>query len=190
MKLIIKHKSKNDEELIREIIKLDAMGYPNYMQGSFDTIYERFKKNEKSFILAYEDGKLVGYLCFFPISDSLLSKIYKENNIYDTDISPEDIRVYDDGGTYNIFIISVIVHPDFQGSDVIKYIAEDFVQKIQMINTSGNIVGKIIATSVSNKGKKFLEKLNFTKVKTLNKGYILFECQLKNLHYVGRRKNE
>lgn len=186
MKLIIRHKAKNDDELIKEVMQLDAMCYPTYMQGTYDTINARFKKNEDSFILAYHGEKLVGYLCFFPVTDSLFNKIYEDNKIYDTDILPEDIRVYGHGGLYNIFIISVVVHPDYQGSDVIKYIAENFVEKIEMLNNNSNIIGKILATAVSNKGKNFLEKLNFTNVRVLNKGYLLYDCLIENLDYTDK----
>lgn len=188
MDLIIKDKANNNEDLIREVMKLDIMGYPAHMQGTFDTIYERFKQNEESFILAYDKDNLVGYLCFFPISDNLLNKMYKDNNIYDTDILPEDIREYDNGGIYNLFIISIVVHPDYQGSKVIKCIAAAFVKKIELINNRGNIIGKIVATAVSDKGRNCLEKLNFTSIRVLNKGYLLMECSIKDLQYFDRRK--
>ncbi|MBW9171203.1 GNAT family N-acetyltransferase [Clostridium estertheticum] len=188
MELKIKHKAKSDSELIIEVMKLDKMGYPNYMQGTFDTIYARFKKNEDSFILAYHENKLVGYLCFFPISDNLLNKIYKDDDMYDTDILPKDIRSYGKEGIYNIFIISIVVHPDYQGSDVIKHIAESFVRKIQIINVCGNSIGKIVANAVSYKGKNFLEKMNFTNKRILNEGYLLYECFIEDLYYLGGEK--
>ncbi|WP_291637601.1 GNAT family N-acetyltransferase [Clostridium sp.] len=185
MELKIKYKVKNDSELIKEVMKLDSMAYPTYMQGTYDTIYARFKKNEDSFILAYNGSKLVGYLCFFPISDNLLNKIYKEDNIYDTNILPKDIRSYDKVDIYNIYIISIVVHPEYQGSNVIKFIAQSFEQKIEMINTCGYKIDKLIATAVSDKGMKFLEKLSFTNVRILNEGFLLYECHKENLHYLG-----
>ena len=42
MKLVIKHNTKIDIDLIKQVMTLDAMWYPTYMQGTFDTIYARF----------------------------------------------------------------------------------------------------------------------------------------------------
>lgn len=190
MQLLIKYKASSDDALIKEVMKLDALCYPKYMQGTYDTIYERFKKNENSFILAYCGTELLGYICFFPITDNLLNKIYRDNKIYDTDILPKDIRIYDDGGIYNIFVISVVVHPNYQGTDVIKHIGKKFVEKMKKLNKK-NAINKILAIAVSDKGKNFLERLNFDKVTELNEGYLLYDCSIDNLYFMdGWGKNE
>jgi hypothetical protein len=60
--------------------------------------------------------------------------------------------------------------------------SQNFERKIEMINTCGYKTGKLIATAVSDKGIKFLEKLSFTNVRILNEGFLLYEYHKDNLH--------
>ncbi len=175
MKYTVKFNVKNDEKLIKDVMKLDSLCYSQDMQGTFDTIYARYSKNKDSFVLIYDKDYLIGYICFFPISNRLMESIYKYNNFHDTDIQPEDIVEYGKSDKYNIFIISVVIHPTYQGSEVIKYLSDSFVDRIKYINQN-NKTNKIIGISVSNKGSKFMEKLNLSKIKELKNGHMLYDC--------------
>ncbi len=175
MKYTVKFNVENDEKLFKDVMKLDSLCYSQDMQGTFDAIYARYSKNKDSFVLIYDKDNLIGYICFFPISNKLMESIYIYNNFHDTDIQPEDIVKYGKCDEYNIFIISVVIHPAYQGSEVARFLSNSFVNRLKYINQN-NKISKIIGISVSDKGSKFMEKLNLSKIKELKDGHILYDC--------------
>ena len=66
MKLYIKRSKNIKKDFINDIMSLDSIAYNEDMQGTYNSINDRFKKNKDSYILAYDNKKLVGYICFFP----------------------------------------------------------------------------------------------------------------------------
>ena len=107
MKLNIKRSKNIKTDFIKDIMCLDSLAYNEDMQGTYDSINNRFKKNKDSYILAYDNKKLVGYICFFPISDELYSEMLISDTMKDDDISPDDIVSYKEGKKHNKLQINI-----------------------------------------------------------------------------------
>ena len=173
MKLSIKRSKNIKTDFIKDVMCLDSLAYNEDMQGTYDSISNRFKKNKESYILAYDNKKLIGYICFFPISDELYSEMLISDAMKDDDISPDDIVSYKEGKKHNIFIISIVIDPSYRDKEAIKLITNEFIKFIKEKNENDYIIDKVLATTVSDDGFKFATKLNFKVYKTYEKNYKL-----------------
>lgn len=173
MKLSIKRSKNIKTDFIKDVMCLDSLAYNEDMQGTYDSISNRFKKNKESYILAYDNKKLIGYICFFPISDELYSEMLISDTIKDDDISPDDIVSYKEGKKHNIFIISIVIDPSYRDKEAIKLITNEFIKFIKEKNENDYIIDKVLGTTVSDDGFKFATKLNFKIYKTYEKNYKL-----------------
>ena len=134
MKLSIKRSKNIKTDFIKDVMCLDSLAYNEDMQGTYDSISNRFKKNKESYILAYDNKKLIGYICFFPISDELYSEMLISDTMKDDDISPDDIVSYKEGKKHNIFIISIVIDPSYRDKEAIKLITNEFIKFIKEKN--------------------------------------------------------
>lgn len=173
MKLSIKRSKNIKTDFIKDVMCLDSLAYNEDMQGTYDSISNRFKKNKESYILAYDNKKLIGYICFFPISDELYSEMLISDTMKDDDISPDDIVSYKEGKKHNIFIISTVIDPSYRDKEAIKLITNEFIKFIKEKNENDYIIDKVLGTTVSDDGFKFATKLNFKIYKTYEKNYKL-----------------
>ena len=173
MKLNIKRSNNLKTDFINDVMFLDSIAYSKDMQGTYDSISNRFKKNKDSYILAYDKKKLVGYICFFPISDELYSEMLISDSIKDDDILPDDIVSYKKGKKHNIFIISIVIDPNYRDKEAIKLITNEFIKFIKEKNENDYIIDKVLGTTVSDDGFKFVTRLNFKVYKTYEKNYKL-----------------
>ena len=173
MKLNIKRSKNIKTDFIKDIMCLDSLAYNEDMQGTYDSISNRFKKNKESYILAYDNKKLIGYICFFPISDELYNEMLVSDTMKDDDISPDDIVSYKEGKKHNIFIISIVIDPSYRDKEAIKLITNEFIKFIKEKNENDYIIDKVLGTTVSDDGFKFATRLNFKVYKTYEKNYKL-----------------
>lgn len=175
--------SKNMEtDFINDVLELDSIAYSENMQGSYESVNNRYKKNEDSYLLVYDEKTLIGYICFFPISKKLYNEMLVDNKMKDDDISPKDIIPYTEGKSHNLFIISVVIHPDYRNGEAIKLLTSTFVDFIHNKIKTNYHINSILATAVSDDGVKFLERLNFEAIKTYDGGYKLFESKKVRLN--------
>ncbi len=171
-------RSKNiKKDFINEVLKLDALVYDADMQGSYKSVNNRFKKNKDSYLLIMDGTKIVGYICFFPISKALEAKMLEGEEMQDDNILPDDILEYTEGTSHDLYIISAVIHPDYRDREAIKLLTSEFVNFInEKIKTNFHI-NKVYATAVSSDGEKILKYLNFKEQKTYQGGYKLYASE-------------
>ena len=176
-------KSKNiKRDFIDDVLKLDALVYDQDMQGSYESVNKRFQKNKDSYLLIMDASKIVGYICFFPISKSLEKKMLEGDEIQDDNISPNDILEYTKGKSHDLFIISIVIHPDYRDQEAIKLLTSEFVSFINKKIKTNFHINKVYASAVSSDGEKVLEYLNFKKEKTYQDGYKLYASEKVRLN--------
>lgn len=175
MELQVKHTTHLQDDFIQDVLRLDSSVYEEEMQGSFESVSNRFHKNKDSYLLIYDDLKLVGYLCFFPISKELKRKMYEGNEMQDDNIIPEDILPYQQGVEHDLFIISVVIDQAYRNGMAVKLLTTEFVDFIEEKNKTNYMIGKVLGTAISEDGAKFLSRLNCHYVKTYEDGSKLFE---------------
>lgn len=159
-----------DKERLLEVLNIDSEVYDTNFQGTYESVSKRYKANEEMFIFAIDDGKLAGYICFFPISDNLCKKIKNDNTLYDDNIEDKDICKYRHGVKNNIYIISVVTKKEYRNAGIGFSLVKNMFDKLSSLNDSGYDIDTIYATSVSNGGKKLLNHFNFQVVKEYEVG--------------------
>jgi|LSQX01.1.fsa_nt_gb ribosomal protein S18 acetylase RimI-like enzyme len=170
------HSKNYDKTRLLEVLSLDDIVYDKKLTGTFESVSNRYKTNEEMFIFAIDEtDKMCGYICFFPISDTLCKRIDTEFNMIDDNIEPQDVMQYNKNKVNNIFIISVAVFPEFKGKGIGFSLAKEMFEYLESLSNLGYDIGKIYATVTSNEGEKLLSKFNFHKVKDYSRNGILFK---------------
>ena len=85
--------------------------------SSWEEAYKWYQYNPYTFIGVRDkkSNKVVGFCTIIPVSDEWFN-LFKSGLIDDTQIDVSYIRKYDIPDFYNIYISSVCVHPDYQGT--------------------------------------------------------------------------
>ena len=120
---------KTDEEIIRGVMAVEEDVYPADMRGNFDNICKRFAKFPDMLIYAEDGGRLVGYLCYFPISDSLYETILTSDILQDDNILPRDVMGWEE--SKHVYIISIAVMKEYQRQGVATALVKKFSQIIK-----------------------------------------------------------
>lgn len=160
---------------IQDVIELDKLCYEEHLLDTFDSVYNRYLANKNSYVLIYDNDTLVGYICYFPISNTLYNKIYYDNIFVDTDIKSNDIVEYKEGESHNIFIISIAVHPNYRHRGISQILFQGMFNRIRHLKNNGVYINNIVAFAVSQAGEKCLLNNNFEKIKEIYEGISLYE---------------
>jgi len=170
-----------DVKLIENILEIDALVYPKHLQGTFNEVFDRFKANREIFVLLYDEGEVIGYLCFFPIKESLYNSIISEDRIFDSDIESDMIEAYEAGKTYRLYFISAALHPSYQGKGLSKLLVDGLRKFLAEKINEGIKFSTALATSVSPEGEALCKKLGFVEKKRLQSGYAVHELNIADL---------
>ena len=171
-----------DSSFLPKIMALDAIVYPDEYVGALENMKARYEKNKKSFvcILDHETGELAGYVNFFPCVDSLYKDIISDCDIIrDDDITPHEIAYYNTSENH-IYIISIAIAPNYQNTDAIKYLSNNFIDYLNTLNKTYPITD-LTASAVSSDGCKSLANYMFRQVRHLSDGNIVYICKDKFL---------
>ncbi len=170
------HPDKYDESRLNEVLALDNIVYDKKYRGSFKSVSQRYKTNEKMFIFAVDEkNKMCGYICFFPVSSGLAERVEHDPVMADDNIEPKDVVQYDKNCVNNIFIISVAVFPEYRRMGVGYTLIKEMFAFLSKMSVSGYEIGKIYAVSTSPEGKKALVKCNFEKCRSYDSNTTLFK---------------
>ena len=88
---VIASNYETKESIISELMEIENEVYAEDMRGEYESIKARFEKFPEMFFLAYDRDRIVGYFCFFPISQKLYEEMVNKGCFRDDDIEPEDI---------------------------------------------------------------------------------------------------
>ncbi len=167
-----------DEGYLDNLDWVDGACYEPQYWGEAERTIARYRKNERSFVFIEDDetGRLAGYLNFFPCERGL----YEDNlfacpTIRDDDITPDEVAPYRTDENH-LFIISLAIHPNYQGGEAIKTLTRGFVDYLNGLQSQGFPITDICGTAVSPHGKKALRNLLFRELRTLDDGNVVFLC--------------
>jgi len=165
---------KVDYDFIKDVIQIDSLVYPQELQGTYESVKTRFNKNKESYILAYQGNLLVGYICFFPLKQSTYDKVINDKEMYDDNLTDEDIVSYDKKQNLNIFIISIAVRPEYQKREVGKTLTKEMFTFLDVKRKEGVKINNIVAEAVTVAGRTILNTFNFHKRCSINNKYDLY----------------
>jgi len=170
-----------DNKLLNEIMEIDSLVYPKHLLATFDEFNNRFLANRDSFILLYDDGKLIGYMCLFPVKPVLYNRILTEDKLFDADITGDMIEQYRPHETYDLYLLSVAIRPEYQNRGLSKLLREGFFKYLSDKKDKGISFSSAVAVAISKEGQRLLEKIGFIKKKDITGGYILYELFIDQL---------
>lgn len=168
--IIIKHSDfTTSNEIIYDIMDIEKDVFKEKERGHYDSIERRFNRNKEMFVLAYDKDKLIGYLCFFPISKRLHDDILNSNKFFDDNIKEEDVLLFEKENY--LYLISIALYKKYQGLGIGKMMMDAFFTKVKELKDKGCNVSDILASAVSSQGEMISKKYNFTMFKDLSKEY-------------------
>lgn len=178
-----------DKKFIDEILEIDASVYPEHLQGTFEEVYGRFCANRDMFVLLYDDKRLIGYLCLFPIKNSLYEEISNGDKLFDSDIPGEMLEQYKPHNAYKLYLISMVIIPEYQKKGLSKYLEKGFFNFIHEKKKEDVIFSSILSSAVTDDGKQMLERMGFKEKKKLPGGYSLCELVINDTVYETAERN-
>lgn len=161
---------------IDEIYDLDKTFFDKKYLWKKDIQKKLFKKNRDSVIGIIDNGDLIGYINFLPISKDKYNEIKKSNKIIDN-YKEKDIIPYSKEKKNYITINSVVILKKYQNTKVIKLLTDNFKKSLKKLNKMGYTIGGINTTAISLDGRKFADELGFKRYKKLEDGNLLYTCE-------------
>lgn len=162
IRIVYSDKSIGDD-LIYKLMRIEEDAYAPEYRGEFDSIAKRFHKVKDMFVLAYDKDKVIGYLCFFPISDKLHDEIINADGFHDDDILPEDVETWKDCN--HVYLLSIALFKDYHKQGIGKLMMNAFFDRMREKNSGGQRVEDIVASVVTSAGEGIVEKYGFDKIK-------------------------
>lgn len=186
--------TKIEEDFLPRVMEIDEIVYSSeYMGGGsheyvgkIENMQNRFRANSDSFVclIDEENGRLAGYINYFPCTEELYDDIVRNSPVIrddDINIVKQEISDYSRGGNH-LFILSVAVHPDYQGrKEAAKELSDGWIRHLNEIQENGFPITDISAAAVSPKGKKWLSDHLFVQERRLSDGNVVYLCQGKML---------
>jgi predicted N-acetyltransferase YhbS len=158
-----------EEDFISDILAIDASVFDPAFQGTDSSLRSRYNINKESYILAFDDSKIVGYVAFFPITKDLSERMKTENKPYDDDIQPEDILpsygYYNDD--FDMFLISLAVLPGHHGRGIGAELMKRSFDFISGKIKEGCKIKNAYAYAYTGAGERLLLKGGYTELKNI-----------------------
>ncbi len=102
-----------DDNLIKEMIKLDKLVFKSDDVGDEVKCKEWVKINPDIYTVLMLDNKVVGYINFMPITDNAYQRVL-QGKLKDYELSSNDIIAYSTNKSLKCLFTSIVVHPDHQ----------------------------------------------------------------------------
>lgn len=167
------HGQYSTTEHMRQAVALDTVVYKTQFQGILDNCLQWFEKNPDIVTYLLNEQQVIGYISALPITASLRDALLADE-IVDVDITATDIFTYQDNGHYILYFCSVVIHPDYQGSQAFSILYDGFTSSLDNLATRGIFFTEVIAEAVSEKGLQLCASLDLPKVAMTKDGYTLF----------------
>ncbi|QWB99820.1 GNAT family N-acetyltransferase [Mycoplasmatota bacterium] len=155
-------------DMIKEIYALDKLVYSEHMAGSIEDDANRYQKVPDAFILLKDDEKIIGYLCFFPVSKDFYKQMLESDEMYDNNIGPDDIVLYEKGMNHHIFIISMVIHPLYKSQGLFRKVLKKFKKVLIEYHNQSMYISNISGYAVSGAGEHILKSFGSELVKEVD----------------------
>jgi len=133
---------------------------------------DRYEAYKDSYIFALYNKKIVGYLCYFPITEKFYESVIEGIKVYDGDIASADICNLKDNSNY-IFLLSVAINPEFQKKGISKQFSEILIKEF-----SGIKIKDMVSYAFTAGGEHFLNHIGLKSCKEMEDGIKLMRGSL------------
>jgi len=135
---------------------------------------ERYEAYKDSYIFALHEGKIIDYLCYFPITEKFYEAVIEGIKVYDGDIANTDICNLKDSSNY-IFLLSAAISPEFQKKGISKRFYEILVEEFSRIK-----IKDMVSYAFTTGGEHFLNHLGLKNYKEMEDEIKLMRGALLN----------
>jgi GNAT superfamily N-acetyltransferase len=120
------------QEIFDSIQEIDRSVFHDNGLATQQSDIDRYEAYKDSYIFALYEGKIIGYLCYFPITENFYESIIEGVKVYDGDIEGADICNLKDSNNY-IFLLSVAISPEFQKIGISKRFSAILIEEFSRI---------------------------------------------------------
>ena len=149
------------QEIFDSIQVIDRSVFHDNGLATQQSDIERYEAYKDSYIFAICEGKIVGYLCYFPITEKFYESVIEGLKVYDGDIESTDICNLNDNSNY-IFLLSVAISPEFQKKGISKRFSEILIEEFSKIK-----IKDIVSYAFTEGGEHFLSHLGLKNCKEM-----------------------
>lgn len=162
-------------DFIHDVLRLDSEVYPRKLQGTFDSVNGRYQRNKQSYILAYDNNQLIGYICFLNISKRLRNQLLDNPLSNDDLINSEDIIQFSKKDPNILYIISIVVNKKYRGQGIGGTLVKELREFINSLIAKGYKFDCVYGTAVTRAGYSLAKKNGFEIIKRVKLGvYFIF----------------
>ena len=154
-------------EQLTQVYHLDQLVYSEAMAGNINSDSKRFKKVPESFLLLMDSDNIIGYICFFPVTDYFYNGMLSSDKLYDNNIVPKDMETFEIGNHHHIFIISMVINPNYKGKGLFRMLTKAFKDRIKKYHDNGYYISDISGYAVSGAGEHILKSFGCEIVKEI-----------------------
>lgn len=147
------------DEIIYGVMDVERNVFKPEDRGTRSAIMRRMEKYPEMLILAEVNTKIVGYLCYFPISEKLFLDITDNGNYRDDDIPPEDVVPF--SSNTHLFIISAAIYPEYQNRGIVDAMMNYLSTQVQNKCADGYSVSDITTIAISPDGERLATRYGF-----------------------------
>jgi len=155
------------QEIFDSIQEIDKSVFHDNGLATQQSDIERYEAYKDSYIFALYEGKIIGYLCYFPITEKFYEAVIEGTKVYDGDIESTDICNLNDDFNY-IFLLSVAISPEFQKKGISRQFSEILVEEF-----SGIKIKDMVSYAFTAGGEHFLNHLGLKNYKEMGDEIIL-----------------
>jgi GNAT superfamily N-acetyltransferase len=149
------------EFIFDSIQKIDHAVFDENGLASLQSDIDRYEAYKDSYILALHEGQIIGYLCYFPITEEFYARILAGTEVYDGDIKSADICNLHGNFNY-IFLLSVAILPEYQKKGISKQFSGILQEEFMKIK-----IRDMVSYAFTAGGEHFLNVLGLTKYKDM-----------------------
>ena len=166
------------EAFLAKLDEVDEACYEPEYVGELENTVARWRKNPRQFVFVLDEdaGRLAGYLNFFPCEEGLyLDNLKRCPIIRDDDITPDEVAPWS-AEENHVFILSLAIHPNYQGGEVIRLLSNSWVAYLNALEGQGCPITDIMGTAVSPHGRRALANYLFRELRHLSDGNTVYIC--------------
>lgn len=166
-------------EDIAQAVCLDALVYEDIYHVDATRCEEWFAVNPDIYVMAKDNksDKIIAYVNISPVTDECYNRI-KRGDFIDTGITADMILSYDMPFPYSVYFSSIVIHPDYQNTEVFMELFNAIVDKFIALGEHEVFIHRMIADAVTKNGEKFCRLFGMTKLDGSNHESSLYEVTM------------
>ncbi len=166
-------------EDIAQAAYLDKLVYDDIYLVTVSQCEEWLAVNPDIYVLVKDihTDRFIAYANLMPVTDECYERI-KNGDFIDTGITADMILSYDMPFPYSLYFSSIVIHPDYQNTEVFMEIFNAIVEKFITLGEHEVFIRRMIADAVTKNGEKFCKLFGMNKIKGSSHESTLYEVTM------------